>query len=134
MKHHWIYSQEFDPNLYFGFIYLITNNLTGVKYIGKKGFNSTGKNWKNYISSCKPLKADIKLFGKDNFLFEILEFCNDKISLAKREIAIQIENNVLKQRLSTGEKAFYNRNIHGEKFDMTGTIMSEETKNKLGLY
>lgn len=133
-KNHWTYSYEVDTKLYFGFIYLITNNLTGVKYIGKKGFRTKGKSWKNYTSCCKPLNTDIKNFGKDNFLFEILELCDSKESLARRETFLQIRNNVLTEKLPSGNRAFYNRNIRGEKFDMSGVIMSETTKIKLGLY
>lgn len=134
IKSHWLYHSEIDSDLYFGFIYLITNNLTDVKYIGKKGFRTKGKNWKNYTSCCKSLNRDIKNLGKDNFLFEILELCDSKYSLAQREIYLQIENNVLTKKLPNGARAFYNRNIRGEKFDMTGIIMSEDTKIKLGLY
>lgn len=134
IRNHWSYHTIFDKDSYFGFIYLITNNLTGVKYIGKKGFRSSGKNWKNYTSCCKPLNTDIKIYGKDNFLFEILELCHDRESLAQRETFLQIENNVLTEKLPNGNRAFYNRNIRGDKFDMSGIIMSENTKIKLGLY
>ena len=133
MKTNWIYSGKIDTENYFGFIYLITNSVTGMKYIGKKGFNTKGKNWKNYTSCSKSLNADIKLLGKEKFIFEIIELCNSKESLSKRECDLQIEHNVL-QKSENGVKLYYNRNIRGEKFDMTGITMSEETKNKKGLY
>ena len=37
---HWTYDgEDFDVNEYFGFIYIITNNLTGKKYLGRKFFH-----------------------------------------------------------------------------------------------
>lgn len=133
MKTNWIYNLELDTEKYFGFIYLITNSLSGMKYVGKKGFKTTGTNWKNYTSCCKPLNADIKLLGKEKFIFEIIELCDSKESLASREYDLHIKFNVL-QKFENGIRAYYNRNIRGEKFDMTGVSMSEETKNKMGLY
>lgn len=133
MKTNWIYNGELNIEKHFGFIYFITNSITGMKYIGKKGFKTTGKNWKNYTSCCKPLNIDIKFLGKDKFTFEIIELCDSKESLSNREYELHTEFNVL-QKSENGVKLFYNRNIRGEKFDMTGITVSEETKNKKGLY
>lgn len=132
--HHWIYKSDIDTTLYFGFIYQITNTITNVKYIGKKGFTTGGKNWKNYTSCCKLLNNDIKILGKDKFSFEIIELCDNKIHLSDRETYYQIKYDVLQAILPNGTRAFYNRNIQGTLFDMTGVRMSETTKNKLQLY
>jgi hypothetical protein len=133
MKTDWIYNFELDAEKHFGFIYLITNSVTGMKYIGKKGFKTKGKHWKNYTSCCKILNADIKLLGKEKFVFEIIELCDSKESLSNREYDLHTKHDVL-YRSENGTKSYYNRNIRGEKFDMTGVTMSEETKNKKGLY
>ena len=85
-----------------GFIYEITNELTGRKYIGKKNLISktsrkvTGRirrvhttkdsDWRTYTGSCKPLNKDIDEFGKDNFTFVILEFCMSAKELRWAEV------------------------------------------------
>ena len=91
----WIYNnkplEEIPENAY-GYVYLITNIITGRKYIGKKlfWFRKTkvlkGKkkrlkvesDWKDYWSSSDELKADIKKLGINNFSREILHICPNK--------------------------------------------------------
>lgn len=68
----WFYEDKiFEPNTvveYAGFCYLIENKIDNRKYIGKKFFWHRRKNkyvesdWKNYYSSSKELKNDIKLY------------------------------------------------------------------------
>jgi len=111
---HWILSLENNQEIVkpYGFIYLITNNISGKKYIGKKQCLTTLKrkplkgkknkrheeketDWKEYTSSCRELNEDIKLHGKDSFTFEILKWCESKFDLAYSEIKMQIEREVL---------------------------------------
>jgi hypothetical protein len=91
----WIYNnkplEEIPENAY-GYVYLITNTITGRKYIGKKlfWFRKTkvlkGKkkrlkvesDWKDYWSSSDELKADIEKLGINNFSREILHICPNK--------------------------------------------------------
>jgi hypothetical protein len=91
----WLYNnkplEEIPENAY-GYVYLITNNLTGRKYIGKKlfWFKRTkvikGKkkrlkvesDWRDYWSSSDELKADIEKLGINNFSREILHICPNK--------------------------------------------------------
>ena len=91
----WIYNkkplEEIPENAY-GYVYLITNTITGRKYIGKKlfWFRKTkvlkGKkkrlkvesDWKDYWSSSDELKADIAKLGINNFSREILHICPNK--------------------------------------------------------
>ena len=91
----WLYKEqplEDIPANAYGYVYLITNNLTSRKYIGKKlfWFRKTkvlkGKkkrlkvesDWKEYWSSSDELKADIKKLGEENFTREILHICGNK--------------------------------------------------------
>ena len=110
---HWILNENviIDENT-FGFIYEITNTITGKKYIGKKQCKSKLKrkplkgkknkrieikesDWKEYTSSSSDLNEDIKKYGKDKFIFKILRACGSKWELAYFEISEQIDKNVL---------------------------------------
>jgi hypothetical protein len=96
----------------FGFIYIITNNVTNKKYIGKKQclrkikrkplkgkkrkrIEIQDSDWKTYTSSSNELNDDIEKYGKENFTFEIIRECNSKWALAYYEIKEQLDNNVL---------------------------------------
>ena len=91
------------PESSFGFIYRVENLGNGKYYYGKKQcqFKTCKKplkgrvnkrrgtktsDWKYYTGSSKKLNADIDLFGKDNFKFEIIKFCNSKSDLAYSEL------------------------------------------------
>ena len=108
---HWLTAQSL-PEQPYGFIYLITNNVTHKKYIGKKQMLTTQKrkplkgkvnkrhsivstDWKSYTSSCNELNKDIEQYGKDQFTFEILQFCNSKSELAYYEAKEQFNREVL---------------------------------------
>lgn len=108
---HWVVGVEV-PEKQYGFIYVITNKLSGKKYIGKKQMLTTLKrrplkgkknkrhsvvetDWKEYTSSCNELNADIEKHGKDNFLFEIIRFCCSKSELAYYEAKEQFDKEVL---------------------------------------
>jgi hypothetical protein len=101
-----------------GFVYIITNNLSGKKYIGKKLAkfaktsyktvklkNGTKKkkkirskidsDWLTYWSSSEDLKADVAALGEDKFSREILRYCNSKNELSYYEAKYQFEYDVL---------------------------------------
>ena len=79
-----------DIGDFFGYVYLITNEITGKKYIGRKYFVQKRKpkggkrrvtsesDWKRYYGSCPELKEDIKLLGKPSFSREILSLHTTK--------------------------------------------------------
>jgi len=113
-----------------GFVYKITNTLTGQIYIGKKSLYSNLKkrigvrekaatktrktfhrirkesDWQAYYGSSKDLQADIIKLGKENFKREILELCCSKKYLSFCEVAWQIKLDVLKTNS-------YNANVLG---------------------
>jgi hypothetical protein len=84
---------------YYGFVYIIRNNLTGRAYIGRKYFSKAstkqvkGKrkkirkasDWENYWSSSEELKQEIKNQGKENFTRTILHLCKTRASCSYYE-------------------------------------------------
>lgn len=101
-----------------GFVYLITNNITGRKYIGKKlaKFSKTtykmvklkngkkkrkkikGKidsDWQTYYGSSPELTKDVVALGAENFSREILYHCRSKSECSYIEAREQFARRVL---------------------------------------
>ena len=101
-----------------GFVYLITNNLTGRKYIGKKlaKFSRTtyktvkqkngnkkrkkirskvDSDWREYYGSSPELTADVIKLGTENFTREILYYCKSKSECSYIEAREQFARRVL---------------------------------------
>ena len=117
----WLYeSKQVDvlPDDCVGFVYLITNNLTGRKYIGKKlaKFSKTtykvvklkngnkkkkkirskiDSDWQLYYGSSPELSKDIELLGTENFSREILYYCKSKSECSYIEAREQFARRVL---------------------------------------
>jgi hypothetical protein len=117
----WIYNnQPVDilPEDCIGFVYLITNNLSGRKYIGKKlakfskttyktvkQKNGTKKkkkirskvdsDWREYYGSSPELTSDINKLGTEHFTREILYYCNSKSECSYIEAREQFSRRVL---------------------------------------
>lgn len=73
-------------------VYKIINQINGKCYIGKhETFNIND----SYFGSGKILKLAIKKYGRDNFIKEIIEYCNSSIELCEKEIFLIKENNSL---------------------------------------
>jgi len=110
---HWVNCTSINvEELPYGFLYLIENKLTNKKYIGKKQIKSVKKlkplkgkknkrhfdietDWKTYTSSSNEVNSDIVTYGKDNFSFSIIRFCDSKSEMAYFEAKLQFEENVL---------------------------------------
>jgi hypothetical protein len=117
-----------DIGEYFGFVYLITNNSNGRRYIGRKYFFSfrtpKGKkrkvksesDWKNYYGSCPELKEDIIKYGKQNFSRIIISLHKTKGKTNFEETRQLFGNNVLTESLDDGTPAWYNSNILNRYF------------------
>lgn len=143
---HWQYPGEFDVNEWFGFVYRIINLTNNMEYIGKKQFFSTqrkpvkGKtrrkvvkketDWKTYQSSSEYLKASINELGEDKFLFLIESLHKTKGSLFYAEIDAQIFEDVLRAKLPSGERKYYNRMVGNIKF-LPPEEVPEETRMKI---
>jgi hypothetical protein len=117
----WLYQgQEIIelPEDCVGFVYCITNTISGRKYIGKKlaQFKKTsyrtvklknGKkkrkkirskvdsDWREYYGSNNELNADVAKIGTENFTREILYYCKSKAECSYIEARTQFERKVL---------------------------------------
>lgn len=109
------------PEEYLGFVYIITNLISGKKYIGKKllKFSKTtyktiklknGKkkrkkirskipsDWQTYYGSNDELNHDVQQLGAENFRREILHFCKTKTECSYLEAKLQFEHRVLESQ------------------------------------
>lgn len=77
------------------FIYKTTNLNNGKYYIG---MHSTSNFNDGYLGSGDRLRRSIRKYGRENFKLEILEFFNDRESLAKREREL-INEEVIKDEM-----------------------------------
>ena len=117
----WLFeSKQIDvlPEDCVGFVYMITNNLTGRKYIGKKlaKFSKTSykivklkngnkrkkkikskidSDWQLYYGSSPELSKDVELLGAENFTREILYYCKSKAECSYIEAREQFARKVL---------------------------------------
>lgn len=101
-----------------GFVYIITNNISGRMYIGKKlaKFSKTtyktvklkngtkkkkrikGKiesDWRDYYGSNDQLNKDVDTLGKEHFTREILYYCKSKSECSYIEAREQFSRRVL---------------------------------------
>jgi hypothetical protein len=127
----WSYQNEIVeslPETCVGFVYIITNTVTGRMYIGKKlaKFSKTtvktvklkngtkkkkkirskiDSDWRDYYGSSPELSKDIAQLGPENFSREILFYCQSKAECSYIEAREQFSRRVLES------KDYYNGHI-----------------------
>ena len=127
----WYFQNEIIESLpeeCVGFVYLITNLISGRKYIGKKlaKFSKTtykvvklkngtkkkkkirskiDSDWREYYGSNTELSKDVDTLGAENFKREILFYCKSKAECSYIEAREQFTHKVLES------KDYYNGQI-----------------------
>lgn len=117
----WTYQGEIVTELpedCVGYVYIITNTVSGRKYIGKKlaKFSKTkyktvklkngtkkrkriktkiNSDWQDYYGSSDELLADVAKLGKNKFTREILHYCGSKALTSYLEAKEQFDRKVL---------------------------------------
>ena len=147
----WFYQNtivEELPDDCVGFVYLITNNISGRKYIGKKLAkfakttykvvklkNGTKKkkkirgkidsDWREYYGSSDQLTADVTKLGPENFTREILYYCQSKAECSYIEAREQFRRRVLES------DDYYNGHIqvrvHGSHIKKSQLLLESQT-------
>ena len=120
-------SEDIDDH--FGFVYCITNTLTGKRYIGRKYFHQLRKprgggrrvksesNWKKYYGSSDELNEERRAARCDTlFRREILSVHPTKGRVNYEETRQLFLHNVLEESLTDGVPAYYNSNILGRYY------------------
>ena len=125
----WIYEgapfTSDDIGDYYGFVYRITNTISGKSYIGRKYFWQKRKprggkrrvtsesDWKRYYGSSGDLKQDIRSLGRGSFRREILSLHTTLGKVNYEETKQLFLHNVLMEALDDGTPMYYNSNILG---------------------
>ena len=117
----WYYQNTIVEEIgdeFIGFVYCITNSITGRKYIGKKlsKFSKTtyktvklkngnkkkkkirskiDSDWREYYGSNDQLNKDVEELGAENFHREILYYCTSKAECSYIEAREQFSRRVL---------------------------------------
>ena len=101
-----------DIGDFYGFVYRITNLVSGYDYVGRKYFRTIRKlkplvgrknkrhkaketDWQDYWGSSKRLLEDIEKHGKHNFKREIICLCDTRGQTNYMEAKIQFDEDVL---------------------------------------
>lgn len=117
---------------YYGFVYLITNEVTGQKYVGRKYFISrrkikvkgkkrrvlkvTESDWKFYKGSSETLLKDIASLGIHKFSFTILKCYRTRQEVNYAETKELFARDVLYKTKADGSYEYYNENIMSRYF------------------
>jgi hypothetical protein len=144
----WLYEKqqiETLPDDCVGFVYMITNIVSGRKYIGKKlaKFSKTSyrvvklkngnkkrkkirskidSDWQSYYGSNDQLNQDLLALGADNFTREILFYCRSKAECSYVEAREQFHYKVLES--DEWYNGQINVRVHGSHLKKLQTINS----------
>lgn len=111
------YLEVVEP---YGFIYITTNLIDGMRYLGQRKFY---QGWRTYLGSGILLNKAIKEYGKENFKKDIICFCYSAEELNKTEYSLSVFFNVVK------DSNWYNMCYGGGA--VSGWTMSDEQRKHI---
>lgn len=114
----------------YGYIYLITNKINGMKYVGLR--SSSEFDEKYWGSGIRILNA-VKKHGKENFTREILHWCETPEELRQRELEEHINRGVAKSSEYYNIMEGSNPILSGEDNGFYGKLHTDETKKKISI-
>ena len=113
-----LYKEIKDP---YGFIYITTNLINGMRYLGQKKFSDR---WQDYLGSGSLFKKALNKYGKENFKRNIVLICYSTEELNQVEYDLSVLLDVVKS------KDWYNLVLGGGT--SRGWKPTEETRRKIG--
>lgn len=112
----------------YGYIYLITNKINGMQYVGLRASSVFDENY--WGSGVRIINA-VKKYGKENFTREILHWCETPEELRQYELEEHIKRNVAESphyyNIMEGSSPI----LIGEENGFYGKKHTEETKKKI---
>jgi len=110
----------------YGFVYITTNMIDGMRYIGRCKFNRQ-RNWKYYMGSGVRLLRAIKKYGEENFARQIVQ-----IAYSEEELDF-LEIEFIKNHNAVYSDDYYNIGAGGKTSPFAGKTKEEMDviKNKI---
>lgn len=110
----------------YNLLYMTTNLVNGRRYVG---VHSTEDIDDGYFGSGKALKNAVKKYGEENFLFDVLRYCNDEAEMLEHEARIVDECFI-------SRKDNYNIVVGGgmpPRIDQRGRVFTEEHRRNISI-
>jgi hypothetical protein len=108
------------------YVYKITNLINGKYYIGKHSTNDIDD---NYFGSGVLIRKALKVHGKENFIKEVIAFCNTE------EEALKLEEELVTMEVVRDQKSYNmitgGRGVVGEKNGFFGKRHTKDTRERM---
>lgn len=120
----------------YGFIYITTNMINGIRYLGRKKIGDDNS-WRRYLGSGSVFRMALKKYGKEYFSRNIICFCYSEDELNKAEYDLSVFLNVVEDDgwynlcYGGGATSGYHHSEESKKKMSQNSIPSEETRQKM---
>lgn len=120
----------------YGFIYITTNMVNGMRYLGRRKIGKDNS-WIRYLGSGSIFRRALKKYGKENFSRNIVCFCYSEEELNKAEYDLSVLLNVVEDEnwynlcYGGGATSGYHHSEESKRKMSQNSIPSEETREKM---